>query len=117
MNHARSGGVALILFAIAGIGWVALELTPPRLGFSDTDDPAVSLDFLRDHGIVYAYAGLTLFTMAVSLLIGVLVASARRMRPKPRSRSTLAPTPASAEEDHLRAVLGGRPGRIRGGDR
>lgn len=69
MRHARIGGIALIVFALAGVAWFALELSPPRLGFADTDDPAVSLDFLRAHGIVYAYAGLALFSMAAALLV------------------------------------------------
>lgn len=77
MSQPRLGGIALIIFATAGVAWFALELTPPRLGFADTDDPAVSLDFLRQHGITYAYAGLALITMAASLLVGVLVVSDR----------------------------------------
>jgi hypothetical protein len=70
MRHARLGGVALIVFAVASVSWFVLESTPPRLGFADTDNPSVSLAFLRDHGTVYAYAGLALFVMAGSLLIG-----------------------------------------------
>lgn len=69
MRHARIGGIALVVFAGATIAWFALELSPPRLGFDDTDNPALSLDFLRAHGIVYAYAGLALFTMAGALLV------------------------------------------------
>lgn len=77
MSNARVAGIALIVFAAASVAWFVLELSPPRLGFADTDDPAVSLDFLRQHGIVYAYAGLALFTMAAGLLVGSLALSDR----------------------------------------
>jgi hypothetical protein len=77
MNNDRAGGIALVVFAVASIAWFALELTAPSLGFADTDNPAVSLDFLREHGITYAYAGLALFTMAAGLLVGSLALSDR----------------------------------------
>lgn len=69
MHRARIAGIALVAFAAASVAWFALELSPPSLGFEDTDDPAVSLEFLRQHGIVYAYAGAALFAMAGSLIV------------------------------------------------
>lgn len=81
MSNARVGGIALVVFAVASIAWFALELTPPSMGFGDTDNPAVSLDFLREHGITYAYAGLALFTMAAGLLVGSLALSDRLAEP------------------------------------
>jgi hypothetical protein len=72
MTTARVGGIALSIFAVATVSWFILELTPPLLGFADTDDPAVSLRFLREHPTTYAFAGLALFVMAGSLLVGAL---------------------------------------------
>lgn len=83
MSNARAGGIALVIYAVASVAWFALELTPPGLGFEDTDNPAVSLDFLREHGITYAYAGLALFTMAAGLLVGSLAVSDRLAQPPP----------------------------------
>lgn len=69
---ALAGGLSLILFALAGIAWFALEAVPVGLGFEDTDDPAVSVAFLRDHAVVWAQAGLALFGMAAGLLVASL---------------------------------------------
>lgn len=71
-TSARVGGFALMVFAIAGVAWFALELVPPNTGFGDTDDPSVSLDFLRDHGLVHAQSGLALLVMAISLTVAAL---------------------------------------------
>lgn len=66
---ARFGALAIIVFALAGIAWFALELAPVRLGFEDTDDPAVSLRFLREHQDIYIQAGIVLILMAISLTV------------------------------------------------
>lgn len=71
-SRSRVGALAFILFAIAGLAWFALELAPPNLGFEDTDDPAVSLRFLRAHGAIYAQGGLALLVMATSLTVAIL---------------------------------------------
>ena len=81
MNTARAGGIALSVFAIATMAWFALELAPPLLGYADTDDPAVSLSFLRDHSVIYALSGLALFTMAVSILVGAIAMGDRLTPP------------------------------------
>lgn len=67
-----AGGLALILFALAGVAWFALEVVPVGLGFEDTDDPAVSIAFLREHSVVWAQSGLALFAMAGGLLVASL---------------------------------------------
>jgi hypothetical protein len=71
-SRSRVGALALIVFAIAGVVWFALELAPPNMGFEDTDDPAVSLRFLHAHGPIYAQGGLALLVMAISLTVAVL---------------------------------------------
>jgi hypothetical protein len=72
MGTARLGALSVIVFGLAGIAWFALESTPPRLGFEDTDDPAVMVEFIRAHPEVFVQAGMALILMAVSLTIGVL---------------------------------------------
>ena len=72
MSTARLGALSVIVFALAGIAWFALESTPPRLGFEDTDNPAVMVEFIRAHPEVFVQAGMALILMAVSLTIAVL---------------------------------------------
>ncbi len=73
----RDGGIALIVAGIAWAVWFFLESAPPRLGFDDTDSPAVSLRFLQAHSIVYGQMGLTLIVLAVGLTAGVLAVADR----------------------------------------
>ena len=70
--RSKVGALAVIVFAIAGIAWFALELAPPNMGFEDTDSASVSLAFLRAHGEVYAQGGFALLLMAISLTVAVL---------------------------------------------
>jgi hypothetical protein len=63
------GALALVAAGLAGIAWFWLELSPPRLGFDDTDSPEVSLRFLHAHPEIYGQAGVALLVLAVSLLI------------------------------------------------
>ena len=72
MSTARLGALSVIVFALAGIAWIALESTPPRLGFEDTDNPSVMVEFIRAHPEVFVRAGMALLLMAVSLTIAVL---------------------------------------------
>ena len=65
-------GLSTIAFALAGIAWFALEITPPGLGFEDTDNPAVMLGFVRAHPDIYVHAGLALILMAITLTVAVL---------------------------------------------
>lgn len=68
----KVAALSTILFALAGIVWVVLEGTPPRLGFEDTDDPAVMVGFIRQYPEVFVQAGTMLVLMAISLTIAVL---------------------------------------------
>jgi hypothetical protein len=72
MSTARLGALSVIVFALAGIAWFALESTPPRLGFEDTDNPSIMVEFIRAHPEVFVQAGMALILMAVSLTIAVL---------------------------------------------
>lgn len=71
----RAGGLAVIIAGLAGTTWFVLELMPPVLGFDDTDNPAVSLDYLHQHPQVYAFAGITLFAMALALIVASFAVS------------------------------------------
>lgn len=71
-SSARVAGLSIIAFALVAIVWFALESTPPRLGFEDTDDPAVMVRFIREHPQVFVQAGTMLVLMAISLTIAVL---------------------------------------------
>lgn len=69
---ALAGGIALLVFGVGGVAWFALETTAPRLGFEDTDSPAVMLAFLRAHPEVYGQACAVLLVMALALTVAVL---------------------------------------------
>jgi len=64
--------------------WFVLEGTPQRLGFEDTDDPAIMVEFIRQHPEVFVQAGAMLVLMAISLAIAV-VAVEEVIRPQPGS--------------------------------
>ena len=87
----RLAGSAILVFALAGIAWFYLESTPPRLGFEDTDDPALMLEFIRAYPQVFVQAGAALLAMSVSLTVAVLaiaeVVGARPSRLAVRSAS------------------------------
>ena len=87
-----TAAISTIAFALAAIIWFALEGTPPRLGFADTDDPAIMVEFIRRHPEVFVQAGTMLVVMAISLVIAV-VAVEEVLRPRSGSvglRSTSA---------------------------
>ena len=71
----RAGGIAVVIAGLAGIIWFALELLPPVLGFDDTDNPAVSLDYLRQHPQFYPLAGVTVFIMAIAFVVASFAVS------------------------------------------
>jgi hypothetical protein len=73
----RRAAIAPILAGVAGLAWFWLELTPPRLGFDDTDSPEVSLQFLRAHAETYAQAGTALLILAAALLVTTLIVADR----------------------------------------
>lgn len=71
MSSARAGGISMLVFAVAGVAWFATEIAPSSAGFADTDNPAVMLDFLREHPWPYRLGALSLFAMAASLAMAV----------------------------------------------
>lgn len=72
---ARLGALSVVVFAVAGIAWFALEVAPPALGFQDTDSPAVMLPFLRQHSELSVYAGIALVVMAITLVTATFTTS------------------------------------------
>ncbi len=74
-SASRVGAISMIVAAIAGIAWFALELAPVRLGFEDTDSPAVSLEFLREHQEIYVQAGIILIVLAIALTVATFAVS------------------------------------------
>lgn len=65
----RAGGIAVIIAGLAGIAMFTLELMGPVLGFDDTDNPAVSLDYLRQYPQFYALAAVAVFIMALAYIV------------------------------------------------
>jgi hypothetical protein len=74
MNESKTtvAAIATILMAVAGIVFFGLETTPQRLGFEDTDDPALMVSFIRQHPEVFAQSGVVLILMAIFLTVAVL---------------------------------------------
>ncbi|MDJ0339158.1 hypothetical protein [Cryobacterium sp. PH31-O1] len=71
----RAGGVAVIIAGLGGILSVTLELLPPALGFDDTDNPVVSLDYLRQYPQIYPVVGVTVFVMAIADIVASFAVS------------------------------------------
>ncbi|MEC5185475.1 hypothetical protein RCH12_002952 [Cryobacterium sp. MP_3.1] len=71
----RAGGIAVVIAGLGGIAWFTLELLPPVLGFDDTDNPAVSLDYLRRYPQFYALAGVVLVAMALAFVVASVAVS------------------------------------------
>jgi hypothetical protein len=69
---------APLISGVAGLGWVWSELAPQRAGFPDTDDPAVSLQFLAGNPSAHVVAGLWLMVASIAL-IATVVAIRRRL--------------------------------------
>lgn len=68
-NTARVAGLAIIVFAVAGIAMFVLLTAAPRMGFEDTDDPSVMLRFISANPDIFTYAGLAMMLMAISLTV------------------------------------------------
>ena len=73
MRTTALGALSIIVVGLAGIAWFWLELSPPRLGFDDTDSPAVSLRFLRAYPEIHAQAGISLILIAIALTVATFV--------------------------------------------
>jgi hypothetical protein len=68
----RIAAISTSVFALVAIVWLLLESAPPRLGFEDTDDPAIMVEFIRQHPEVFVQAGALLVLMAISLAVEVV---------------------------------------------
>jgi hypothetical protein len=73
----RAGPIALVIAGLAGLAWFGLFLSAPSMGFEDTDDPALGVEFLRLHGERYYLEALALFVVAGGLLTGAWSVRAR----------------------------------------
>lgn len=71
-SAAGAAGFSSIVFGLAGLASFALALVPPLLGFDDTDNPAVSIAFVRAHPDVHVFAGIALIVMAIALTVAIL---------------------------------------------
>ena len=71
----RAGGVAVVIAGLGGMVWMMLELLPPALGFDDVDNPAVSLDYLRQYPQFYPLAGATVLIMAIANIVASFAVS------------------------------------------
>ncbi|MEP6639775.1 MAG: DUF4386 family protein [Chloroflexota bacterium] len=71
-NASRVAGLSTLAFALAGLVSFALQLVPPSLGFEDTDNPLVSIAFVRAHPDIPVMTGLSLILMAIALTVSVL---------------------------------------------
>lgn len=69
---AGSAAAAVGLLAFA---WFALYLAQPSLGFEDTDDPSLGVEYVREHPDLYVYEGTVLILLAVALTIAVTAVS------------------------------------------
>ena len=70
-SNLAAGGVAAIVFGVAGLVATVLQISQQSLGFEDTDDPAVNLAFLRGHLDNYLQQGVAFMLMALALTIVV----------------------------------------------
>ncbi len=75
-------GSAALGAGLLGLVWFALYLAQPILGFEDTDDPALGVEFVRAHPEVFTATGTALILMAIVLVIAVVsvAATARQER-------------------------------------
>jgi hypothetical protein len=69
--------IAPLVAGLAGLVWVWSELAPQRLGFPDTDDPALSLQFLEANPEAWTQAGFALAVAALALIPTVLAIGSR----------------------------------------
>jgi hypothetical protein len=74
MSRFGAGTMSGIAVAIAGVAFMALQLGAQSLGFEDTDNPAVQLEYLRGHSENYAQQGLAMFVIGIALTILVFAA-------------------------------------------
>jgi hypothetical protein len=68
----RPTRIGPIVVGLAGLGWFVAELAPQGHGFADTDDPSVSLAFVRAHPTDWALAGVLVLLASVALIVTVI---------------------------------------------
>lgn len=68
----RLGGAGAIGVALGLAGFFALESYRGSLGFENADNPAVMLQFLRQHAELYTLTGLTFVAIAAALVFAVV---------------------------------------------
>jgi hypothetical protein len=66
----RIAGIAIILFAV--LYFTSYAFASPIVGLADGDNPAVSLEFLRQHSNFYFLSGLASVLAAITLIVAVL---------------------------------------------
>lgn len=75
----RIGGIALILFALCY--FASFALSSPIVGFEDGDNPAVSLEYLRQHANLYFLSGVAAVLAAITLTVAVFSIADTVLRP------------------------------------
>ena len=78
-NTLRIGGIALILFA--ALYFASFAFASPLVGLQDGDNPASSLEFLRQHSNFYFWSGIASVLAAIALIIAVLSSADRLVQP------------------------------------
>jgi hypothetical protein len=90
-RSARIGGIAIILVALLYL--VSFAFSSPIVGFPDGDNPAVSLEFLRQHSDFYFVSGMASILAAITLTVAVLSVAETMLQPSSsllmRTSSTL----------------------------
>lgn len=68
----KVGGAAMIVVALGLAGFFGLEGYRGSLGFEDADNPAVMLQFLRQHPQLYSLIGAIFVVIAAALVVAVV---------------------------------------------
>lgn len=72
MSSRLTAGVGVIVFAVLAFAWTVVEVLPPALGYEDTDNPALMVEFIREYPQVYRIAGVLLILAAFALTVSTL---------------------------------------------
>jgi hypothetical protein len=90
-RSARIGGIAIILVALLYL--ISFVFSSPIVGFPDGDNPALSLEFLRQHSDFYFVSGMASVLAAITLTVAVLSVAETMLQPSSsllmRTSSTL----------------------------
>lgn len=83
MTSSTRAGFAVLVTALLGLAWTVVEILPPALGYTDTDDPSVMVRFLRDFPVIYRVDGVLLVLLSVALVAAVVGVADHRRRVGP----------------------------------